>query len=163
MTQFPPVLDNLQAFRAPSGLLNLNHRTQRGQKPWTLFQGPPSFNLSCILSLKPETKPCSPSWVERTFLGPLKKPQEKLVPSEMEGKKMVLITMMQYVYFFPRPFFDRTDLGSFFSDSMLNNSFVHSILIPPLLLAINPLLWLWMFKLLLALQTFLQLLSRRRS
>jgi hypothetical protein len=37
--------------------------------------------------------------------------------------------------------FDHTDQRSFFTpDSMLNNSFVHSILIPPLLLVTNPLL-----------------------
>ena len=51
-------------------------------------------------------------------------------------------SQMVYVYFFPRLIWD---------DSMLNNSFIHSILIPPLLLALNPPLWPWMFKLLLAL------------
>ena len=84
------VLDSLQAFRAPFGLLNLNRWEQRGQKPWILFQKQPSFNLTCILSLKPETRPLL---LERTFLG--KKIPEKSVPSETVGKKPVLSTIIQ--------------------------------------------------------------------
>jgi hypothetical protein len=107
------VLDNLQAFWAPFGLLNLNSRAQRGQEPWKVFQGQQSFNPTCILSLIPETQPFNPLSLETMFLGLSKMLLEKSAPSEMVEKKTVLMAMIKYVHLFQGQF-DHTDQRSFF-------------------------------------------------